>query len=369
MSLNKKLGIVAGSLTIAASIIWGAIIWANNQRTITIQNPEVINRVTPELTTPAEDTDSDLVERRIDGTLVTADQANLWPIAVMIENAAFGGVRPQSGLSSAQVVYELPVEGGITRFLAVFAGELPEKIGPVRSARPTYLEFSSEYNALYAHAGGSPEALAAVDGLAILDLSALASDATYFFRDQNLVAPHNLFTSQTLLTSARHDKGLDTQTPEYEAWDFKDDEPTNQPSTEPLIYDFGSGPLYSVQYTYNSTTNSYDRQDGGDDHLDANTGKIISPKVVIAQMIPAGVPAGTDGRVNFDVTGTGLAYIAQDGKVIEGVWSKTDRSSRTIFRDAQGNRVEFDRGAIWISLIPATGSVTLPTTLPTETTN
>jgi hypothetical protein len=369
MTLNTKLGIVAGSLVIATGVIWGAIWWASNQEAITLTNPEIVNRVTPEVNTNTAEVISDLVARRIDGTLISADQANLWPIAVMIENAAFGGVRPQSGLSAAQVVYELPVEGGITRFLAVFAGDMPEKIGPVRSARPTYLEFSSEYNALYAHAGGSPEALAAVDGLAILDLSALAADSIYFYRDNNLVAPHNLFTSQELLNDARHDKGLDLETPDYETWDFKDDEPTANPSSEPLIYDFGSGPLYSVQYTYHAETNSYDRQDGGDDHLDANTGKVISPKVVIAQMIPAGTPAGTDGRVNFDVTGTGTAYIAQDGEVIEGVWSKTDRASRTVFRDAEGNRIEFNRGSIWISLIPATGSVSLPSALPNETTN
>ncbi len=371
MTLNTKLGIVAGSLSLAAATIWGGILWASTQNDIALQSPKVIAQVTPVANTnSAVDLVTDLVERRIDGTLVQSDQANLWPIAVMIENAAFGGVRPQSGLSFAQVVYELPVEGGITRFLAVFAGDMPEKIGPVRSARPTYLEFTGELDALYAHAGGSPEALAAVDGLAVRDLSALAADSKYFFRDNTLVAPHNLFTTQELLTTARRDKGLAEQSPAYDPWLFKDDEPTTETvSTDPLIFDFGSGPLYQIVYTYNRTTNSYDRKDGGDDHLDAVTGKVISPKVVIAQMIPAGTPTGTEGRINYDVTGSGLAYIAQDGKVIEGIWSKTDRQSRTVFRDSEGNRIEFDRGSIWISLIPATGSVTLPTALPNTTTN
>lgn len=368
MTLNAKLGIIAGSLTAATGVIWGGILWAQAQAPVSLPTQEVVTQVST-TNTNAIDLITDLVERRMDGALVAEDQANLWPIAVMIENAAFGGVRPQSGLSFAQVVYELPVEGGITRFLALFSGEMPEKIGPVRSARPTYLEFTGEYDALYAHAGGSPEALAAVDGLAVRDLSALAAESRYFFRDNALVAPHNLFTSGELLTTARLDKGLAEAEPEYEAWLFKDDEPTTSPSTEPLVFDFGSGPLYRIEYTYNSATNSYDRNDGGDEHTDAVTSKVISPKVVIAQMIPAGTPAGTDGRVNFDVTGSGIAYIAQDGKVIEGVWSKTDRQSRTIFRDAEGNRVEFDRGSIWISLIPATGSVTLPDTLPTEVTN
>src|SRR3989339_2036682 len=97
------------------------------------------------------------IPRRIDGVLVKPEESNLLPVCVMIENAAFGGVRPQSGLSQAQLVYEVIVEGGITRFMAVFsnATQANAVIGPGRSARDTYLEFVSELELAYAHAGGS----------------------------------------------------------------------------------------------------------------------------------------------------------------------------------------------------------------------
>ncbi|MFA6474591.1 MAG: DUF3048 domain-containing protein [Patescibacteria group bacterium] len=362
MTLNKKLGLIAGVVTIMACAVWGGILYIAMQAPVDLVTTDKTSTTETSTTvvTDQNQPSDELVARRIDGVLVPTDQANLWPLGIMIENAAFGGVRPQSGLSFAQVVYEVPVEAGITRFIAFFSGDLPDALGPVRSARPTFLEFNSEYDGLFAHAGGSPEAMQAVDGLSVRDLSALGAEAKYFYRNSTLVAPHNLFTSGTLLTQARQDKGLAQSLPIYESWLFKDDTPVAQPSLAPLSIDFGSGPLYAVDYTYNPTTNSYDRKNGGDPQTDAITGQVISPKVVIVQMVPPGVLTGTEGRINYAVTGNGTAYIAQDGAVIAGQWSKTDRQSRTIYRDATGNKLSLNRGAIWISIVPTTGKVILP---------
>lgn len=357
MRLNTKLGIIAGVLTLGASGVWGGVWWSLSQNTA-LPASSVVEQVTPTIATSQTETSTgDILARRIDGALVPAGEANHWPIALMIENAAFGGVRPQSGLSSAQLVYELPVEGGITRFLAIFTGDLPERVGPIRSARATYLEFSSEYDALFGHAGGSPEAMAAVDGLAIKDLSALSADSRFFYRDTTLVAPHNLFSNSDLLTKALRDKQLVEVEPTYEPWDFKDDSPEAKRITQPLAIDFGSGPLYAVEYTYNVETNTYDRSNGGEVQTDAVTGDTLSPKTVIVQIVPAAIPAGDEGRVNYEVTGTGKAYFAMDGTVIEGTWSKVNRAGRTIFRDEAGNRLKLNRGQIWVSIVPASGTV------------
>ncbi len=361
MSLNTKLGIIAGGLVLGAVTVWVGVWWSLNQTASAATQDQTVERVNTVSTEPVATTTTDLlVPRHSDGVLVTVGTENLWPIALMIENAAFGGVRPQSGLGSAQIIYELPVEGGITRFMALFAGELPDKIGPVRSARPTYLEFSSEYDALFGHAGGSPESLEAVDGLAVKDLSGLGADARFFFRDGTLVAPHNLFTSGELLTKALEAKGLTEAIPSYESWLFKEDTPATNPALQPLQIDFGSGPLYAIDYTYNPTTNSYDRANGGETQTDAVDGEVLSPKTVIVQMVPAAIAAGDEGRVNYDLTGSGKLYLAQDGLVIEGTWGKVDRSSRTIFRDADGNRLALNRGQIWISIVPTSGTITLP---------
>lgn len=361
MKLNTRLGIVAGGLTGAAVFVWVAIIIVLQQPTIQPTNSD--QTIVVETTT---NTDTTTVvtaplesPRQLDGVTVSPDQANLYPIALMIENAAFDGVRPQFGLSSAQVVYEVVVEGGITRFMALFGGDMSEKIGPVRSARPTYLEFASEYDALYGHAGGSPEAMQAISGLGLKDLSALAADSRFFVRDGSRVAPHNLFTSNDLLTLARRDKSLSPDMATFSSWLFKADEPVKDvtPTTHSVTIDFGSGPLYVVSYAYDPLTNIYQRYNGGVLQHDAVNNQILTAKNVIVQMVPAAIPAGDDGRVNFAVTGQGVAYIVRDGQVITGTWSKTDRAGRTTWLDSNGNLIALDRGTTWIEVLPVTGTI------------
>lgn len=362
---NVRLGVIAFILVACAAMVWIAIYFAIQQQSKKTQlvNTNVrtidvnVNSNTNEKTT------ANLVERRIDGVLVETEKAEPYPVGIMIENAAFDNVRPQAGLSKAHVVYEGIVEGGITRFLAIFAADFPDKIGPVRSARPTYLEFISEYDALYGHAGGSPEAVQSIDGLGLKDLTALGSDGRFYYRDTAKTAPHNLFTTSELIGFALRDKSLSGVVSEYDSWKFKDESPIEDTVDENseeiyLDIDFGSGPLYEVRYVYNAKTNSYDRYNGGDLQKDANTDDVISAKNVIVQMVPAGSPAGDEGRINFSVTGEGKVYIARDGELVEGTWKKTDRLSRTQFYGSDGENIELNRGNTWIAILPETGTLT-----------
>jgi len=114
----------------------------------------------------------------LDGTTVPADQANRRPIAVMVENHP--DARPQSGLSNASVVLEAIAEGGITRFMALLGSQNVEKIGPVRSARPYYVQFASGWKAIYAHAGGSEGGLAALATAPVVNLD---NTNGYFHRE------------------------------------------------------------------------------------------------------------------------------------------------------------------------------------------
>ncbi|EKE01573.1 MAG: hypothetical protein ACD_21C00100G0003 [uncultured bacterium] len=357
---NLILGIIAGILLLLAVATWLAIYWVMQLQPPvesvvmkTVKQTQEVTKKTEVVETPTE------VARQIDGVLVEPNQAKIFPLALMIENAAFGGVRPQAGLSFAQVVYEIVVEGGITRFMAVYSGEMPDVIGPIRSSRPTFLEFSSEYDALHGHAGGSPEALQAISGLALNDLSALGTDSRFFYREGSKIAPHNLFTSSSLLTLARRDKGLDNATAEFDSWVFKDDAKSKiKPTTESSVtVDFGSGQLYIAKYVYDYKTNSYSRWTGGEEQIDAITGKPMQIKNVIVQVVPSAVSVDDEGRVNYNVTGEGKAYIARDGEVLEGVWKKADRQSRTLWYTIDGKEIELNRGATWIAILPETGTV------------
>jgi hypothetical protein len=268
----------------------------------------------------------------------------------MIENAAFEGVRPQAGLSAAQVVYEIIVEGGITRLMAVYAGEKADTVGPVRSARDTYLEFASELNCAYAHAGGSYTAMQAIPNFEMRDLDGLR-EPQWFWRDSSKYSPHNLFTSTDNLYTAIKDGHSWTDAPTYEVWSFVDDEKISvgETATEVNILFGGS---YNVTYTYNAELAAYERTNGGVAHTDVNTGKTLAARNVIMQKVPAGDFIEGKGRINFSVTGEGEVYIARLGQLEKGTWKKADRLSRTQFFDAAGKEIKLARGTSWVEIVP-----------------
>lgn len=294
--------------------------------------------------------------RRLDGVVVPTEQANEVPICVMIENAAFGGVRPQSGLAAASVVYEVVVEGGITRFMAVFAGGESETVGPVRSARDTYLEFVSELNGAYVHAGGSYTAMLALQEFGLRDIDALR-EYSYFWRDPAKVAPHNLFTSTESLKQAVGDHHWeDEPAPSYDAWTFETldagepgPEAAGETATSVQVL-FGGA--YTAEFRYDEEDNSYPRMNGGVAHTDAVTGEQLAPRTIIIQHVGEGIPIEGKGRVNWPVTGSGDVEIFHSGKRYAGTWEKQNRLSRTRFFDEQGSPIPLSPGQLWVVIVP-----------------
>ncbi len=291
-----------------------------------------------------------VLARRLDGMMVAAADANIVPGCVMIENAAFDGVRPQSGLSAASVVYEVIVEGGITRLMAVYGGESADAIGPVRSARDTYLEFASEYNCGYAHAGGSYTAMLAIPRFDMRNIDALL-ESKYFWRDNNKYSPHNLFTNSENLYAAISDGHSWTDAPTYATWNFVNDEelPAGDTATEVNIAFGGS---YDVQYRYNTEGKYYERANGGVLQTDANTGNTLTTRNIIIETVPEGIYIEGKGRVNFAVTGEGDVYIFRNGVMTKGTWKKADRLDRTRYYDADGNEIALARGNTWVEVVP-----------------
>ncbi|MFH2105213.1 MAG: DUF3048 domain-containing protein, partial [Parcubacteria group bacterium] len=267
--------------------------------------------------------------RRLDGVIVEEGETDYWPVAVMIENIT--SVRPQSGLSDANVVYEALAEGGIARFMAIFDnGGTAEKIGPVRSARSYYLEWLSEYDALYTFSGAYPPVLAAVDGLGIKNINAMYAGSKYYYRDSGAAAPHNMFTSSDKLALALRDQKLDQKKTTYRSWKFKDEaEKSELPSAEQEIkIDFSSGG-YVVVYKYDRATNTYLRfNPEGAAHKDRNNDKQIAPKNVVVMRVSNKV-IDDSGRLEMDVHGEGEATMFAEGKATKGTWKKKDRTSRT----------------------------------------
>lgn len=296
------------------------------------------------------------VARQLDGVLIDRGSENIYPVGVMVENLST--VRPQSGLNKAGVVYEALAEGGITRFLAVYAtDEVIEEIGPVRSARSYYLDWVSEYNALYAHCGGSPDALRLIPEYDLLDVNQIGGDHPYFWRDWSraTASEHTLFTSSELLTFAKRDKNIPEEG-DYSPWLFKEDASLAERPTEAkkITIDFSTY-SYKVEYEYDKTNNLYLRINGGEPHIDFKTQEQLTAKNVIVQYVKTRLADAS--RLAMDTTGEGGALIFQDGVMINATWEKENRESRTRFYDENHEEIKLNRGSTWVEIVPTDRNV------------
>ncbi|HVC36551.1 MAG TPA: DUF3048 domain-containing protein [Candidatus Dormibacteraeota bacterium] len=270
---------------------------------------------------------------------------------VMIENSIFA--RPQSGLSQASVVFEAIAEGGITRYLALFQDTAPSNIGPIRSARPYYLGWALGFDASLAHVGGSPEALADITTWGVKNLDQFFN-GSYYHRITQRDAPHNVYTSIAELNALEQAKGYSTTN--FSGFPRKADSPSKVPTAKTIDFNI-SGPDYAVHYDYNPTTNSYARSVGGSPDIDANNNNQISPKVVIALVIPYSLEADGEHSV-YGLIGTGQAYVFEDGNVVVGNWTKSAATSQISFTDSNNQPLKLNAGQTWLTAVGASNNVT-----------
>lgn len=270
---------------------------------------------------------------------------------VMIENSL--DARPQSGLTQASVVFEAIAEGGITRFLALFQDTQPDNVGPVRSARPYYLQWALGFDATYAHVGGSPEALANIKSWGVKDMDQFYNSGSYH-RISTRYAPHNVYTSLATLAQLEASKGYGAST--FKGWLRKADSPLATPTAKSIDLAI-SGPTYNAHYDYDVASHTYKRSEGGSAHIDADTNVQISPKVVIALVMSYGFKS--DGyHSDYNTLGSGQAYIFQDGGVTIGTWNKADNASPFGFLDSTGKPLALNAGQTWLSAVRAATNVT-----------
>jgi hypothetical protein len=306
------------------------------------------------------------IRHPLTGEVLEAQVAELPQVfAVMIENSA--DAWPLSGLEDAFLVIEAPVEGNIPRFITFFSGEQTAdaqvtpvaKIGPVRSARPYYLDWSAEFDSIYAHVGGSPEALDLISQRDMFDLNEFFQ-GEYFWRDvPRRQAPHNVYTSTDRLAEAALE--LETPTSAYGTWLFKDDSPIGAESARSLVIDWGEGSLYDVAWKYDPASNDYTRlQDGIVFKTQAGANIVANNVAVLASDVT--VVDGV-GRRHIRTLGTGDALVVQDGTLILGTWKKDSIEDRIRFYDASGKEIRMNAGKTWIEIVPSLDRATTKTDL------
>ncbi len=298
------------------------------------------------------------------------------PLSVMIENHE--DARPQSGLSSADIVYEAVAEGGITRFMATFYCNLGDvQVGPVRSARTYFLDFQGEYNSLYAHVGGAntpgpANALQQIITYGVKDLNQFNIGFPTYWRDYQRLG-HEVATEHTMYSTTQKlwdigakrswtnvDEDGIAWDKNFVVWKFKDDSPNKGTTVDIRVPFWQNQPSYDVEWKYDSSCNCYKRINGGSPHIDFDNKQQLSPKNVIIQFEDES--HANDGYENnqhllYRTTGSGKALIFQDGKVTVGKWMKLSRVARTKYVDSTGSEIQFNRGQIWIQTLPTGNDV------------
>lgn len=269
-------------------------------------------------------------------------------IGVMIDNNP--DAYPLSGLNEAAVVYEAPVEGGISRFMAIYpAYAETEKVGPVRSARPYYLDWAQEYgDALYMHCGGSQEGLSEIKKRKIFDANEFYR-GPYYWRDYARIAPYNLFTNGEKWRKYLTDYGSERQYSEWSMWNFSGITPAT--GTE-KISAFNAEYLkrFIVGWQYNQASGTYERKLNGEIFLDDKNVPITASNIIV-QFASVSV-IDEVGRRKILSVGEGEARVFRDGLMVRSVWKKETQSDRTRFYDRDGAEIRLTPGRTWIMVVP-----------------
>lgn len=295
---------------------------------------------------------------------IVDEDSNERPLAVMIDNNV--GYDTHAGLQDSYINYEIIVEGGYTRIMALFKDRDVSLIGPVRSSRHYFLDYALESDAIYAHYGWSTFAENDIKTLGVNNINGLTADSAYW-RDKKIAAPHNVFTSTETLYKYAESKNYDTKTDDWKLLNYspneinfkgpKKDKKTGEVSDDPRIVANSLSLKYSnnqtTSYAYDSENKYYLRFMDGKQHLDKTTRQQLHYKNIIIEKVE-NYDLDSYGRQDLETVGDGEGYYITNGYALPITWQKTNRDSKTIYKYLDGSKVVVNDGNTFIQIIPIT---------------
>ena len=286
------------------------------------------------------------------GETLEAD-SNDRPYAIMINNHK--AALPHCGVSGADVIYEIPVEGGMTRFMAIFMDpSQTEHIGSVRSARPPFVDIVQGYDALYSSASGDQTVRNQIASAGVDYLNGLTTSR--FYRDQKRLnsgyaLEHTLFVDGDGLEKFAADKGMRTTRKEDQRYGFyfDDSAPFDGESAEKIVISFQSGGKTTTCH-YDADAGAYTLYQQKQDYIDGNTGDLVEFRNIL--ILEAESHVMENGvHVHMENVGEGSGWYARDGKLIPITWSRESLSSPYVYKTAQGDYLSMGIGTSYIALI------------------
>ena len=284
---------------------------------------------------------------------IVNEESKSRPYAIMINNVE-GARKLQSGLQDAYMVYELMVEGGITRYLALFLDQTPERIGSIRSARHYYLDYALENDAIYVHHGYSPQAREDWSKLGVDRIE--VNESTTGWRDKSASKTYEftLFTNIEKLgkgirskrTERNKDLLLNYSVDNIDISQMEGAIPANK-------VDIKYSSNTTTNYEYDTDNNIYLRCVNNKSQNDYVTGKQLTVKNIIVYKVKySNIQGDNKGRQTIDNVGNGTGYYISNGYAVPITWKKDSRSSATIYKYNNGKEIQVNDGNTFIQIMP-----------------
>lgn len=275
-------------------------------------------------------------------------EINQRAVAAMINNHP--KARPQSGLHKADIVYEILAEGKITRFLAIFQSEIPDIIGPVRSARDYYVDLSKGFKALYISHGWSPDAREKLESGEADFLNGLFYDGTLFWRADHRKAPHNSYISAENIAKGAGAANI-SMTEDADPLKFLTKEELDNlqgESAKKIVIKYDNSPTWQATYQYNQEEQNYTRFSENEQTVDLESEEpIILDNIFVVEMQHEVIDNA--GRRGIDITSGGKAILLQKGIAQQVQW---ENQEGRIIPVVNGEPKGFVPGRTWINIVP-----------------
>ncbi len=318
--------------------------------------PEPIPEPEPEIEVP------EVFLNPLTGLPVEEDISALRPYAVMINNIK--KANPQVGISAADIIYEVCVEGGITRMMALYQDFADtDVVGSIRSARHYFIELAEPYDSIFIHAGGSKQAYSAISENKTDNIDGVNGKSEVFYRDaqrkSKMGYEHSMMLSTEKVAShletknirALHDDGF-----EINMTFAEDAAPLNGLAANSIDVYFG-GSKHTI-FEYNADEKVYYANQYGKAYTDGGNDTQVSVSNVLVLFAPTSlIPGDTAGRLNIDLTGSGEGYFACGGKYIKILWEKSGPSSQFEYKLEDGTKLVFNAGKTYINVVPTGNSI------------
>lgn len=281
------------------------------------------------------------------------------PIAVMIDNHK--SAMPQAGLNDSYMVYEIIVEGGETRLMALFKGVDLKKVGPVRSSRHYFLDYALENDAIYVHYGWSPQAQSDITKLSVNNINGISESSTSFWRVKDKYAPHNAVTSTEKILEIAKRKGYSTTSTKKSVLNYVADPVELEEGVEAKSVTIPYSESNTVKYEYDDTTKRYVRYSRGTKQVDWDSKETVTVKnIIVVNCKNWTLDDGSGkGRQTIDNIRTLKGYYITNGKAIAITAEKSSRSGQTIYKDANGKEIEVNDGNTFVQICPEDSKITI----------